>query len=66
MPHRCSAPNCRGNLAGGPKVSTFKFPVDPVLRQKWLHALKREDFVPKEHSRVSKNHLNATKYVLHF
>ena len=52
MPATCSVPGCKGNYRSGPKVHVFGFPKDIDQRAKWLHAIKRSDFVPNENSKV--------------
>ena len=53
MPHRCCVPRCNGNYDKEIKVSVFGFPKDEVLKKKWVHAIKREDFTPSATSKVS-------------
>lgn len=55
MVYKCCAPRCNGNYdKTGPKVSVFRFPSDPALKEKWLQALKREKgFTPTSNTRVS-------------
>lgn len=45
-------PTAKEIYAKGVHVSTFSFPKDPVLSKKWLHAIKRDDFIPTSASRV--------------
>ena len=47
MGYKCCVPGCTSNYNSAGKegkCSTFGFPQDPVLRQKWLHHIPR-DFV---------------------
>jgi len=53
MPDRCFVPRCKGNYDNGPKIHVFKFPSDEALKQKWIYAIRRDDFVPTRHSKVS-------------
>lgn len=53
MPYKCCVPNCRGNYDNGPKVSTFSFPRDELLRQKGVKAICREKFSPTNNTKVS-------------
>jgi len=53
VPNKCWAPRCKGDYSNGPKVHTFKFPIDEALKQKWIHAIRRDDFVPTLYSKVS-------------
>nr|CAH7765638.1 unnamed protein product [Callosobruchus chinensis] len=53
MVNKCCVPNCTGNYnSSGGKVQIFKFPKDQDLREKWLHAIRRESFQISEHSGV--------------
>lgn len=53
MVYRCIVPNCRGNYdKDGPKVSTFGFPSEESLRQKWIAAIPR-NFTVTKNTRVS-------------
>lgn len=45
----CAALNCSNR--GG-----FKFPKDPVVKKKWINALKRKKFVPSSSSVICKDH----------
>lgn len=53
MPNKCCVPRCRGNYKNGSKVRIFRFPKDEELRQKWIRAIPRENFLPTENTRVS-------------
>lgn len=53
MPFRCSAVGCRGNYSSGPRVSVFRFPQDPDLKEKWINFIKRDGFEVTKNSRVS-------------
>ena len=44
------------------KLSTFKFPADPKIREEWLKNLKRESFQPTKHSRLCKNHCTKESF----
>ena len=52
MPYMCCVPNCKGNYRNGYKVQEFSFPKNDELKQKWLHAIKRKQFVPSTTSKV--------------
>ncbi|XP_035232276.1 THAP domain-containing protein 2-like [Stegodyphus dumicola] len=57
MPRKCSVPKCRSNYDSTTEhVSTFKFPSDPVLSQKWIKNINRKDFVAGKHSSVCIKH----------
>ena len=53
MPFKSCVPQCKGNYKGGPRVTVFGFAQDKSLKQKWIHATKRKDFVPSKISKVS-------------
>ena len=53
MPYRCCVPKCKGNCKKGIKVSVFSFPKDEKLKQKWVHAINRENFQPSATSKVN-------------
>ena len=60
MPYTCCVPNCRGNYRNGPKVNVFGFPRDEELKKKWVHAIRRENFVPSATSKVRVAKFNVT------
>ena len=49
----CCVPNCKGNYRSGPKVSVFSFPNNNEEKARWLHAIKRDQYVPNKNSRLS-------------
>ncbi|XP_067128685.1 THAP domain-containing protein 1-like [Centruroides vittatus] len=49
---------CKGNYATGPKVIGFSFPLDEVLRQKWISAIHGDNFVPTKQSVVCELHFH--------
>lgn len=53
MPYGCAVPKCKGNYSNGPKVHIFSFPKEENLANTWVRAIKREDFKPNKHSKVS-------------
>lgn len=61
MPRRCCVPNCRSNRYSSLKknisyITTFVFPRDENLKQKWLHAMSLDDFQPSLSSVVCCKH----------
>ena len=50
---KCCVPQCKGNYKGDPRVIVFGFAQDESLKQKWIHATKRKDFVPSKTRKVS-------------
>ncbi|KAK7861885.1 hypothetical protein R5R35_001482 [Gryllus longicercus] len=59
MVNKCCVPKCRGNYDKKCNVHVFKFPADSQQRRKWIHAIKRENFVPSEHSVVCELHFQS-------
>ena len=53
MPFKCCVPQCKGNYKGCPRVTVFGFPQDESLKQKWIHAIKRKNFMPSKTNKVS-------------
>lgn len=58
MVRYCCVPDCRSNGPGSPPVSTFQFPKNEQLRNKWLHYIWREDLRGK----VTKYHVVCIKH----
>ncbi|CAL1277786.1 unnamed protein product, partial [Larinioides sclopetarius] len=54
MPSPCCVPNCRSNYKNSPNISVFRFPTEEDIKRKWTSAIRRKDFVPTKHSRVSR------------
>nr|CAH7763999.1 unnamed protein product [Callosobruchus chinensis] len=47
MPRTCCVPGCKSNYnstlnSGGTLISSFGFPIDEILKNKWLKAIPRE------------------------
>lgn len=62
MPHKCCVPLCRGNYDTGPRVHTFGFPKEQQLFNTWLRAIRRDNFTPTSHHRVSNSCLSFTQF----
>ena len=61
MPKRCVAAGCSNTYSD--KVSLFKFPKDPVLRQQWVKQVQRtraEWSGPSEHSVLCSDHFDSS------
>ena len=56
----CAATNCTNRSKS--KVSTFKFPTEPKIREEWLKNLKRESFQPTKYSRLCENHFTKESF----
>ncbi|XP_050555176.1 uncharacterized protein LOC118280709 [Spodoptera frugiperda] len=53
---RCSVPSCSN-------TANHSFPKNLTLRKRWLKAIRRTDFVPKNGARICCNHFQDTDYV---
>ncbi|XP_019548542.3 zinc finger protein 485 [Aedes albopictus] len=68
MGRKCSVAECGGNYEsrlrlGRHATSTFKFPVDPAIREKWVAAVARPDgWVPKKTSCICMNHFRPDDF----
>lgn len=63
MPARCCITGCKSNydsvvITEGVK-SVFSFPKDDGLRQKWLKAIPRKEWIPSKYSVVCELHFNS-------
>ncbi|CAG9773624.1 unnamed protein product [Ceutorhynchus assimilis] len=57
MPRKCCVLGCRSNYDGtSEKVSVFQFPIDKDLKDKWLEAINRKDYVPSKYAGVCQKH----------
>ncbi len=54
--YTCCVPGCYNNNKKDKEVSCHKFPKDKLVREKWINAIKRNDFIPTNHHRVCSNH----------
>lgn len=61
MVRYCSAFNCT-NSALIPGISFHKFPANPKLRKEWVIKMKREYFVPTQHSTVCSDHFTLDSF----
>jgi len=68
--NKCSVPYCPVAAAGLEKrgkgkgnVTHFSFPKDAELRDQWIEALGRENFVPTTSSRVCEVHFNREDFI---
>ncbi|XP_048484725.1 uncharacterized protein LOC125490226 [Plutella xylostella] len=52
---RCCVPQCS-------KLGTHHFPKDDAIRKHWIKAIRRKGFVPKESSRLCRNHFVESDY----
>lgn len=66
MVHKCSAFGCKSGYKGNADDSSVTFhcyPSDPQLREKWIRANPRKDFVPTKHSRLCSLHFQPSDFV---
>ena len=59
--YTCCVPSCYNNTKKDRELSFHKFPREKVLRNVWINAIKRKDFVPTEHHRVCSQHFGGGK-----
>ncbi|XP_058117364.1 zinc finger protein 878-like [Anopheles ziemanni] len=61
MGRKCCVPDCFSNYdaalkTGAAAASTFQFPNDPALYNRWLQAIRRPNWVPSKRSSVCMHH----------
>lgn len=58
MVNKYCVPGCNGNYSADDtsKVHVFKFPTNEEVKQKWLTALRRKNFVSSKHSVMCHRH----------
>ena len=62
MGYKCSVVGCRTGYAGGEKQSTFFFPKDLYLKDKWEMFVNRKDWNPSKYSIICAKHFDP-KYI---
>ena len=63
MVNSCAAYNCTNRRVKGSGVKFHVFPLkNRELCEKWVVAIKRDHFVPTEHSYLCGDHFNASDY----
>jgi len=66
MVHKCAAFGCKSGYKSNENdnsVTFHRFPNDPELREKWMRANPRKDFVPTKHSRLCSLHFHPSDFV---
>ena len=66
MGYKCAAYGCNSGYAtnkSNESVSFHAFPKDPELRDKWIRAISRQDYVPTKYSRICSRHFHDTDFV---
>ena len=56
MPVTCCAVDCHNRRGDKPGLTFHRFPVDRQRREKWIAAVRREDWQPTEHTRLCGEH----------
>ncbi len=57
--YTCCVPGCYNNTKKNKEFSFHKFPKDKVLKEKWINAIKRKEFVSSDSHRVCSKHFNG-------
>ncbi|XP_045462420.1 THAP domain-containing protein 1-like [Harmonia axyridis] len=63
MPQSCSAYNCTVERKKGENITLHSFPNPGTLRNEWILALRRANFVPTQYSRICSNHFQENDYL---
>lgn len=58
----CVAFNC--NTRSGQGYGLYTFPKDPDRRKIWIQKVKRQNFLPTEHSRLCSKHFDYDQFVI--
>ena len=56
----CVAVGC-SNRKNRERVSFYRFPTENERRQRWIAAVKRDNWLPTEHSRLCSQHFVSGK-----
>lgn len=62
MVNKCSAPNCTTGYSSKQKkqnnvvIRTYRFPKEPELRNKWINAVPRKEWLPSIHAVICEKH----------
>jgi len=63
----CCVPGCKTGYRSNKnpeKIATFQFPKDKNLRQKWIRAIPRKDWIPTNSSRVCAKHFCTNDFLV--
>eukprot|EP00095_Tigriopus_kingsejongensis_P004380 maker-scaffold1072_size64607-snap-gene-0.14 protein:Tk04380 transcript:maker-scaffold1072_size64607-snap-gene-0.14-mRNA-1 annotation:"PREDICTED: uncharacterized protein LOC755078" len=60
---QCSAPECGNRYGDGLKI--FRFPIDPIRRQKWTKEMNRPKWIPNDNARLCEGHFTRDQFFLH-
>lgn len=65
MPRHCVVPGCKSNYASTSEaISTFSFPKDHQIKQKWINAIHRANWQPTNSSSVCAIHFREPDFQL--
>ena len=57
----CCVPGCNNNTKKNRELSFHKFPRKKLVRERWINAIKRKNFVHTDHHRVCSQHFHDGK-----
>ncbi|KAJ8253437.1 hypothetical protein GJAV_G00212960 [Gymnothorax javanicus] len=63
MVHTCVVVGCRNRRTPGTTLSFYRFPRDPVRKQRWIAAINRQGWLPNDGSRLCSTHFISGKQV---
>lgn len=63
MPYCCAA-NCNNRSKKGLGISFFRFPTDSAKRERWIAAIKRDNWSPSEYSQICSRHFVTGKKLI--
>lgn len=58
MPSRCCVPGCSATCIGGAGVHLFSFPLEEVMKKKWMKAIPRRNWEPKQGTKICSAHFH--------
>ena len=56
MPSSCCCVGCTNRQVKRSSLKFIRFPEDEQLRNKWIAAIRRENWKPNEHTRICGQH----------
>ncbi|XP_049779106.1 THAP domain-containing protein 1-like [Schistocerca cancellata] len=67
MVKSCAAMNCTNKFEKGTNITFHRFPFSkPQLFQKWLHAVRRQDFRPTEYHFICSDHFEESCFLANY
>ncbi|KAK3599262.1 hypothetical protein CHS0354_012872 [Potamilus streckersoni] len=58
---RGSSKHCNGQQQKGCKIKLFRIPKEELLRNQWIAAIRRENWLPTDHTRIRCKHFIVSK-----